>query len=1168
MVAVTSRRLGGVGLRLVGLCALLGALAGAMLSLAPAAADGHNNPALVISIIEDSDNVVAPGSTFEVRAQLRYSGPIEPSGAEILAGSRLRLSGALDWDARGIGAAYNIPTGLFSSVVGTTLIPMDGASPPMAYDGTTAASGVWPVAYDSRTLVAYAGTTNGSLLVFDTNANPPRQVLKIDGAANERLGVASGNEPALIRARPVAVWDENETTAWVFAGAPNATVGTAANTGKLYIWKITYAAGGTATQTQITTPLSPPASEYTNRAANTDVPYYGRALSISADGQTLAVSASGMNSVGAVYVYSKPDGTGEDWNSLAYSDGVKVTPAQIPAWGSSGSTRPFDDTAMGRTGVNTDCDAHCSKVTAHVNSLFGWSIELSGDGSTLAVGATAKNYPDSTVGGSFAGGPINAGAVLVFNAPSGGWSAAADATTGSTEIAAQADATSWDPTTNHSPGPNKRVESAAAELIPEAWGSTRTNNSYFGRLTNISHDGSTVVAVALLTSDASLAHIFERPAGGWADDDEATAAIRLGASGTASEEGLWGTDVNADGSRILIEDRLADLTDPTVTDAGAVYRFERSGASWSGTLARGDSALVITAPTPQANGHFSAPLYNNAGTEAVFAETDFDGDATAEPKLFTGIENCTERTANEETTTTCALPLGNTAVTVPLGTPDGPFTISGTVGVRFGDGTEAQNVRAALQANVGTVNELASVSFGFATDTMGDNDASNDRPFPSVVAPGGSTTLRLQLLNENGKASAKGAAASVLFSTARGTLSARLGSASDEACVAGGRQVCRLANSTTALTADNSDQILLTVTHPGVRQAGETLLRVLVVNSAGQTLATDPITLTFSGPARALAITQPATALLSYAPAASGTGQAADSRNAATLVVSATDAAGNKATVPTSRYSAKLTDPDGKTVSLTGANAKVDVDWPLREGDAADGDLVLSDGNPQARVTVSAAATAPLAAGEYRLELSAGSGVAKLSATQTIELAGGAAAVSLSADPTGAIGQGDSVTLTATVSDADGGPVPDGTPVEFEEQSTGSNSVLVMLGQDRQLTRDGQASVTLRAVGIGGAYVTAKADSVSNAQSITVAAPPPPPPAERVTSTAPEAFSVWEGADSITAAELFADLEGVSRVRKWFGSDWVSYGVRDGLLTSGSIDFVIERGDVLWLTGE
>ena len=407
-------------------------------------------------------------------------------------------------------------------------------------------------------------------------------MLKIDGAANERLGAASGTN-AKITSRPVAVWDENDTTAWIFAGAPNAST----NVGKLYIYKISYAANGTATSTQITTPLAPPMTEYTNRVVAADVPYYGRAVSISADGQTLAVSAPDMNSVGAVYVYTKPAG---GWNSLTYNDGIKVTPAQIPAWGTIGdaTTRPFDQTSTNTGDAYNQCDSYCSKVNANTDSLFGWSIELSGDGSTLAVGATEKDYPDSTAGGSFTSGPTDAGAVLIFNAPTGGWSAAADATTGKTVIAAQATAAAWDPANNYSPGPAKRVESADAELIPAAW-TSRTNTSYFGTLTNISADGSTVVAFASLTSDASLAHIFTQPADGWANATAATGTIRLGASGTASAEGLWGVDVNADGSRVLIEDRDADMTDPTATDAGAVYRFDRPTAGWTGTLARTDN---------------------------------------------------------------------------------------------------------------------------------------------------------------------------------------------------------------------------------------------------------------------------------------------------------------------------------------------------------------------------------------------------------------------------------------------------------------------------------------------------------------------------------------------------------------------------------------------------
>ena len=42
-------------------------------------------------------------------------------------------------------------------------------------------------------------------------------------------------------------------------------------------------------------------------------------------------------------------------------------------------------------------------------------------------------------------------------------------------------------------------------------------------------------------------------------------------------------------------------------------------------------------------------------------------------------------------------------------------------------------------------------------------------------------------------------------------------------------------------------------------------------------------------------------------------------------------------------------------------------------------------------------------------------------------------------------------------------------------------------------------------------------------------------------------------------------LEGVSQLSKWDGVKWVSYGETDGLLNSGSTDFSIVRGTVLWL---
>ena len=62
-----------------------------------------------------------------------------------------------------------------------------------------------------------------------------------------------------------------------------------------------------------------------------------------------------------------------------------------------------------------------------------------------------------------------------------------------------------------------------------------------------------------------------------------------------------------------------------------------------------------------------------------------------------------------------------------------------------------------------------------------------------------------------------------------------------------------------------------------------------------------------------------------------------------------------------------------------------------------------------------------------------------------------------------------------------------------------------------------------------------------------------------------DAFNSWTGPRATRASELYGMLEGVSRLSKWDGVKWVSYGETDGLLNSGSTDFSIFRGTVLWL---
>ena len=1004
-------------------------------------------------------------------------------------------------------------------------------------------------AADGRLIVGRANTNK--LYLFD--AWNKRQVGIIDAPAGAHAGTFGGGStvvvnPRLRGVRSVATWQQDENTWWVFAGSRYDTVGTHTQVGRLYIYRVDWTDAGV--QIGAPTIIHPSADEYRNRhsAAATDTrTEYGYSLNISRDGSTLAVVAPYMNHMGAVYIYSRPDGPGRDWSDITHADAVKATPAVVPAWGTGvDATRPFDHTSTGRTDASADCDAWCSAVWAE-DVIVGddWStphrIGLSADGRVIAVGR-GKRYASTTPGGSFSSPKNYTGEIQVYAAPAGGWSAAPRADEGGrTLFATRADASGFKPARHYAAGPLRRITETSAKLTILPWADT-TGGHYFAHALDVSNDGTVVVSSSY---SPAYAYVFQLdPGEEWSGDMVYTA--RLQATPLAGNNG--GVEFSGDDRTITIGDI------DTNSHTGAIYIYTRpaDGVWADATLSGPSGRRVRSAEGAIPERWWGDVLYDLDGERLIISAFRHGGGAGA---LWLSDGGCTQRVADGLASWTCPITLTDARVLVPEGTPDGVITVSGSVTLAVSDIEDsAITLRDTLEVTIGEVDELAKVELDF------DTNAATGRPHPAVVEPGGATTLLLKLLNEHGKASAKGAILSAsVTTTSQGGLSARLGSASAEACAAGGGRTCRIANPTTALTAGNADQIRLTMTHPGAARAGAARVWALVIDSTGETFQTEPITVTFSGPPAALAIAQPPTALLGYAPT-----ESADRRNAATLAVSASDANGNKAAVPTTRYSAKLTDPDGKTV----AGSKAQVVWPLREGDAADGALLLSGGNPQARVTILAARSAPLASGEYTLELSAGSGANRLTATQTVVITGGAAQVALSADPAGPVNLDDTVTLTATVTDSSGAPVPDGTPVAFAEQSTAANVTLVLLSQSEQRTRDGRASATLRAVGVGGAYVTAEADDQSDAYSITVAAPPPPPQDDAIAALAVDTYSIWTDPRPTSAAELYAQLEGVAQLSKWDGIEWLRYGETNGLLTSGSVDFPIRRGEVLWLTSE
>ena len=507
---------------------------------------------------------------------------------------------------------------------------------------------------------------------------------------------------------------------------------------------------------------------------------------------------------------------------------------------------------------------------------------------------------------------------------------------------------------------------------------------------------------------------------------------------------------------------------------------------------------------------------------------------------------CKSVTLDGLTTWTCALETDDSTIEIPPGAPDGVFTISGEVEI---DGV---TYRGSLDVAIGDVDEVTSTALNFATDiapsdstdTPSDNQSVDDRPYPSRIANGESTRLRLTILNENDAASAAGALESVLLTTTAGTLS--LVNPEGE-CQDGGR-VCGVPVG--LLNAKNSDRILIDLAHPGT--AGTAVIRATVVAKDGENFRPEPLTATLLGPAASLAISEPATALLNVGTPDSGAER--DDRDLLTLSVTASDAAGNAVAVPAGGRSGVLRGPDGAPVD------GVRIDWPLDARDPA--------GNLQARIDVNVEPSAALATGEYTLELRAGG----ITAAQRLIVAGPAAAITVSA-PQGEIALGGSISVTARVADAEGNPVPNGTPVAWAARSTNQSAVLVRLAADA-VTTDGAASATFLTVSPGSAIVSAESGDAREIALLSIAPGSTAGPAEQTASLrqslgnqgAP-GITAWLGDTRTSASSLLDALSGIHSIRLWQASRWFRYTfAANGQATPGSVDFAINPGAILWLS--
>jgi hypothetical protein len=132
--------------------------------------------------------------------------------------------------------------------------------------------------------------------------------------------------------------------------------------------------------------------------------YFGNSVSVSQDGNTLAIGSIGeSNYAGAVYVYTR---SGTTWNfqqtltgdggnfgySVSLSFDGNTLSVGSPAESSTGSVRVYKRTVGGTT-----WNFQQSLTNGIIESQFGNSVSLSSDGNTLAIGSVAENDGNGAV---------------------------------------------------------------------------------------------------------------------------------------------------------------------------------------------------------------------------------------------------------------------------------------------------------------------------------------------------------------------------------------------------------------------------------------------------------------------------------------------------------------------------------------------------------------------------------------------------------------------------------------------------------------------------------------------------------------------------------------------------------------------------------------------------
>ena len=339
-----------------------------------------------------------------------------------------------------------------------------------------------------------------------------------------------------------------------------------------------------------------------------------------------------------------------------------------------------------------------------------------------------------------------------------------------------------------------------------------------------------------------------------------------------------------------------------------------------------------------------------------------------------------------------------------------------------------------------------------------------------------------------------------------------------------------------------------------------------VIGASG-VATTETITLTFSGSPDTHSVAAPADALAReddvYQPAVEAqpdTNPSADIDNSVAakdavegglkFEVTGEDESGNQSALTTAQITARVLDADDKNVS-----SKFSITEEIKEN--SNGVVVVRVGTGAAK----------LDAGTYTLET-------KLTGKDTQEtefaVSGGAADVVLqvSVDPD-PLELGSLVNVTATVTDANGTAVADGTLVDF---ASGGSLTLDKVGSIEDVkTDDGVASARfIVSKGEGLAAIIADAGSATGVATVSLAAADAMADEEASLSclSSLSGFSTWTCDVEASASEIFDWISSRGATALHLNSNrmWVRYSVVDGAMVPGSSDFMVTKSDILYIS--